>query len=131
MDILTIAAIVILLAIGFNFYTKKTAKKSIGKEIDFNQLPADFANKIKNKFLILFFTSDSCSNCKIQERLFDEMEGIRNHLLYIDTKSDHELVNYFGIKGTPTLITVKNNKIIDNLVGVQNKTVLERYLDEN
>ena len=87
--------------------------------------------KRQEKGLVLVdFYADWCMPCKmlspILEELSEEIDNVK--IVKVNTDKNQELASSFGIMSIPTLLFVKDGKVIDTLVGMRPKEDLERVI---
>lgn len=93
---------------------------------------ADFEKEVMaEKGLVLVdFYADWCMPCKmlspILEELSEEIDNVK--IVKVNTDKNQELASSFGIMSIPTLLFVKDGKVIDTLVGMRPKEDLERVI---
>lgn len=93
---------------------------------------ADFEKEVMaEKGLVLVdFYADWCMPCKmlspILEELSEEIDDVK--IVKVNTDKNQELASSFGIMSIPTLLFVKDGKVIDTLVGMRPKEDLERVI---
>ena len=93
---------------------------------------ADFEKEVTaEKGLVLVdFYADWCMPCKmlspILEELSEEIDDVK--IVKVNTDKNQELASSFGIMSIPTLLFVKDGKVIDTLVGMRPKEDLERVI---
>ncbi len=93
---------------------------------------ADFEKEVMaEKGLVLVdFYADWCMPCKmlspILEELSEEIDDVK--IVKVNTDRNQELASSFGIMSIPTLLFVKDGKVIDTLVGMRPKEELERVI---
>ena len=83
-----------------------------------------------NKPVLVDFYADWCMPCKmlspILEELSEEIDDVK--IVKVNTDKNQELASSFGIMSIPTLLFVKDGKVIDTLVGMRPKEELERVI---
>lgn len=62
----------------------------------------------------------------ILEELSEEIDDVK--IVKVNTDKNQELASSFGIMSIPTLLFVKDGKVIDTLVGMRPKEELERVI---
>ena len=93
---------------------------------------ADFEKEVMaEKGLVLVdFYADWCMPCKmlspILEELSEEIDDVK--IVKVNTDRNQELASSFGIMSIPTLLFVKDGKVIDTMVGMRPKEELERVI---
>lgn len=83
---------------------------------------------MSEKGLVLVdFYAEWCMPCRmlspILEELSEEIDELK--VVKVDTDENQELAERFGIMSIPTLVFVKDGKIVDTLVGMRPKEDLE------
>ena len=81
----------------------------------------------ENPMAVIDFWGPKCSNCKALaphiERLADEYNGKCAFGKYnVDGRWDH-VASSFNVKGVPSILVYKNGKLIDHVLGYDNKTI--------
>ncbi|KAF6655221.1 thioredoxin [Paenibacillus polymyxa] len=87
-----------------------------------------FSNQIQSGVTLVDFWAPWCGPCKIQlpivEELADELKG-QATLAKVNVDEETELASQFGIRSIPTLLLFKDGKLVDTMVGVNQKNVLK------
>ena len=92
----------------------------------------NFQNEIMNseKLVLLDFWAPWCAPCRmlapVVEEIASERADIKVGKINIDEQS--ELANKFGIMSIPTLVVMKNGKIIQQVSGVRPKNAILEML---
>ncbi len=92
----------------------------------------NFQNEIMNseKTVLLDFWAPWCAPCRmlapVVEEIASERADIKVEKINIDEQS--ELANKFGIMSIPTLVVMKNGKIIQQVSGVRPKNAILEML---
>ena len=80
--------------------------------------------------VLVDFYADWCMPCKmlspILEELSEEIDDVK--IVKVNTDKNQELASSFGVMSIPTLLFVKDGKVIDTLVGLRQKEELERVI---
>jgi len=83
------------------------------------------------KLTLLQFTANWCSVCQaitpIIENVVKEFENI--DYIKIDVEKNKDIAFEYGITSIPTLLFIKNGKLVDKHVGVITKTPLKNKIE--
>lgn len=83
--------------------------------------------KPREELAILDFYSDWCHPCKLIAPLLTEF-STKYNISKVNVDRCSEAVSSYGIRGIPTLVAVKNGKVLDTRVGNASKSELEEWL---
>jgi len=81
-----------------------------------------FLDNLDEKLIVCIFSASWCQPCKNLKETMDreniEYNFQRNtKFLYIDVDRNPDLSERFDIKSLPTQLFIKNNKVLDEIVG--------------
>ena len=77
------------------------------------------------KLKILDFGADWCKGCLVMEPILEEVcKELDVHLVKIDVDSDEDMVITYGIRNIPTLVFIKDDKIVEKISGTITKDKL-------
>jgi len=83
------------------------------------------------KPILLDFYADWCGPCKRQGPMLEELKekmGEKIEVKKIDVDQNMDIANQYGIRVVPTLIILKDGKVIRTLEGVTSAESLESML---
>jgi thioredoxin 1 len=120
-----IGIIALFIAIQFNMI--RMAKKSKGIKLSGLRGELKVLEKKGSKGLVYFF-SPSCHACKTQTPLIREMKSEYKNIFDIDISKDFQTAGIFGIKATPTTITVEDGMVNNVYLGAKPKEFLEKLI---
>ncbi len=84
--------------------------------------PQNIEAKLKNKNVILDFYADWCHSCKILDKTLIKFDKVKpsNIVIYkIDIMKHKDLVKKYKVRQIPTLVYVKNSKVITKELGLK------------
>jgi thioredoxin 1 len=118
---------IITLFFIMQFNMIRIAKKSKGIKLLGLKGELKILEKKGSKGLVYFF-SPSCHACKTQTPLIRDMKSDYKNIFDIDISKDFETARIFGIKATPTTITVEDGMVNNVYLGAKPKEFLERLI---
>ena len=92
----------------------------------------NFQNEIMDseKTVLLDFWAPWCAPCRMVVPVIEEIAGERPDIKVgkINVDEQHELASEFGIMSIPTLVVMKNGKIVQQVSGVRPKNAILEML---
>ncbi len=89
--------------------------------------------QVKNseKTVLLDFYADWCGPCRMVSPLVDEIAEENPQYLVgkVNVDSEPELAQAFGVASIPTLVVMKNGKVVNQLVGARPKAQILAMLE--
>ena len=91
------------------------------------------ALKAQSKPLLIEFYKDGCAPCRAMLPIIDELASERNDIVVgkINVESEPELAAAFGVRGVPTIVILKNGKVVNQTTGLRRKSELLALLDSH
>jgi thioredoxin 1 len=118
---------IIALFLVMQFNMIRMAKKSKGIKLTGLRGELKVLEKKGSKGLVYFF-SPSCHACKTQTPLIRDMKSVNKNIFDIDISKDFQTAKIFGIKATPTTITVEDGMVNNVYLGAKPKEFLEKLI---
>lgn len=87
-----------------------------------------------DKLVLIDFSATWCSPCKQLSPIIDELHNEYSNRVVIgkvDIEENNDIVNKYSIKNVPTLLFIKNGKLLDRMVGAQTKSILIETINKN
>lgn len=96
---------------------------------DYKDLVID--SGIKNKLIIIDFTAKWCGPCQKIAPFFEELSNKEDYLTKcsfykVDVDEYQDISEYCGINSMPTFQFYFNGKKVDELIGANTKTLIEK-----
>lgn len=87
--------------------------------------------KASDKPVLLDFYADWCGPCRMVSPLVDEIAEENPQYLVgkINVDQEPELAQAFGVSSIPTLVSIKNGRIIQQSVGARSKSQILAMLE--
>ena len=86
-----------------------------------------------NKVVVADFWATWCGPCKAMGPSIDELSAEYEGQALIgkvDVEENNDLAEKYAIRSVPTIIFFKDGEMVDKMVGLQNKAVLEARIKE-
>ncbi|MGG1674255.1 thioredoxin [Neobacillus sp. NRS-1170] len=93
-----------------------------------------FTAETNNGIVLADFFATWCGPCKMIAPVLEELDqdmGNQVKIVKIDVDQNQETANKFGIMSIPTLLVMKNGKVVNTLVGLRSKEALEEALNKH
>lgn len=120
-----IVGILVAIFLGFiflQFYFARKLKSKKGKRIVIDGKLGEILNK--NDRCMIYFWTESCSVCKKQSIVINELSQQFNNVYQYNLSGDVTTAKKLGIMAVPTIFFVKNFIIEEVFVGFQSKESL-------
>ena len=89
----------------------------------------DFNEEIKDKLVLVDFYATWCGPCRMMHPIIEEVakeEKIK--VIKVDVDKHDELARNYGIMSIPTLVVMKNGKIVQRVSGARPKEAILEML---
>lgn len=87
-----------------------------------------------DKLVLIDFSATWCGPCKQLSPIIDELHNEYTNRVVIgkvDIEENNDIVNKYSIRNVPTLLFIKNGKLLDRMVGAQTKSILIETINKN
>ena len=94
----------------------------------------EFNNAVSTsgKLIVIDFWASWCGPCKmlspIMDELSDEMTDVTFYKVNVD--EERELASHFGISSIPTVLMIKDQKLVNQFVGYADKPTVQARINE-
>ena len=93
----------------------------------------NFENEVmkSDKTVLIDFWAGWCGPCRMMSPVIDEIaeSGTSAKICKINVDEEPELAQKFGVMSIPTLVVLKNGKVVNTSVGVKPKAAVEKMLE--
>ena len=95
----------------------------------------EFVNEVsKEAAAVVDFSATWCGPCKmlapVLEQLSEEMAGKVN-FYNVDVDDDSDLAAGFGISSVPTVLMLKEGKVVDQSIGFRPGSAMKSWIEKN
>ena len=78
---------------------------------------------------IKFFNASWCGPCKQMKPHIDELISEGYNIQTIDIDEQPDLAEQYNVRGVPTIAIYENGKLVESIVGYQDKDFLQKKID--
>ena len=91
-----------------------------------------FEDEIKNCSAVIQFSGPGCTNCRMQEAIMDQLGTLYPEIKFfkLDITKAPDLARKHNVSTLPTVIFIKDNTLVDELIGLKPKPIVQKKLDE-
>lgn len=85
-----------------------------------------------NQLVVMDFWAEWCGPCRMIAPIVDELAEEYNGKVFIgkvNVDDNNDAVEKYGIRNIPTILFIKNGKIVDKKVGASTKSDLKAKID--
>jgi thioredoxin-like negative regulator of GroEL len=100
--------------------------------VDEIKTPKEFDKHINNYAVafVLFVRQTGCAQCHVVEKIIDDMGITESPILKVDVLVIPEIMEHLGVFCVPTLLSFKDGRPYNQIVGSINKKTLTEFRDE-
>lgn len=87
-----------------------------------------------DKLVVIDFWAEWCGPCKMVGPIIDQLsEEYKDRVVIgkIDVDNNDEATSKYGIRNIPTVLFIKNGKVMDKVVGAGAKTFFTEKIEKN
>ena len=87
-----------------------------------------------DKLVVIDFWAEWCGPCKMIGPIIEQLgEEYKDRVVVgkIDVDNNDEATSKYGIRNIPTVLFIKNGKIVDKVVGAGAKTLFAEKIEKN
>lgn len=120
-------AFLVFAFISMQLLMVRMAKKSKGVQV--KGLDGSLKNlEKKGSRGLVYFYSPTCGACRAQTPIIKEMQKEYRNIYDVDISRDMKTARIFGIKATPTTISVQDGIIKEVFLGAKGRQALEKII---
>ena len=94
----------------------------------------EFENQTKKGVTVIDFFATWCGPCRMMAPIFESVGQKMNDkatFFKVDVDESEDLARKFGVMSIPTLVILKDGKMIEKHVGLMQADALEQWVNEN
>lgn len=94
----------------------------------------NFSEETGDGLVLVDFWAPWCGPCKMIAPVLEELDGEMEDkvkIVKLDVDENQETAGQFGVMSIPTLLLMKNGKVVDQVVGFQPKEALEELINKH
>ena len=82
--------------------------------------------------VIIDFYGDGCGNCKMLEGILRQLENEHTDIKFEkkNIKDSEDLVKKYSVTSMPTLVFLKDDEMVEKMVGLKPKTLIAKKIAE-
>lgn len=90
------------------------------------------AVSVPEKLLVIDFWASWCSPCKMLSPIIDDLSEEMSDITFYKVNVDEEraLAGHFGVSSIPTVVMIKDQKIVNEFVGYADKATVRSRIEE-
>ncbi len=116
--LLVVTAFMILMPL----LTYLSARRQLGRAVDATLSGGGEGNRL------IYFYSPQCGPCRSMTPIVDQLARQNPRVFKVNVIEDPETARAFSIRATPTTVLVKDDRVLDYLLGAKGQRQLEQLL---
>lgn len=83
--------------------------------------------------IILDFGATNCGPCKILDKILEEIEDKNKNIIIGKVNIEHSpsIAIKYGVMSVPTIVILKENKVIQKISGLKDKEFIEKLINNS
>jgi thioredoxin 1 len=102
--------------------TYLSARRMLGSRVD------DAAQGAGAGDRLIYFYSPRCAPCRSMTPIIDQLAQESDRVIKVDVQQDQETARAFNIRATPTTLLIKENRILDVVLGAKSRKQIENLI---
>lgn len=88
---------------------------------------------VNDKLIVIDFWASWCGPCKMLSPIIDELSEEMSDISFykVNVDNERELAARFGVSSIPTVVMIKNQKIVNQFIGYMDKDSVRARIGES